>query len=120
MKAIVPLFLCLILCGCYSDQKQRLASCQITDINDPPTPTVGMSSESILFVSASHIELCMQSHGYEIVPSVRFPCSVDAQTPADKIASRTFGQAISPICYAPMNIVSRQIFKLERLFGQVN
>jgi hypothetical protein len=94
--------------------------CQISENNDT-TPKIGMSADGFLSVSASHIQLCMESNGYEIIPNAKFAaCNFDAHTPVDKVASWTYGQAVSPQCYAPMNIVSRQLFKLERLFGQVN
>ena len=118
MRAILAIFLCLFLSGCFADPKQDLASCQLENTslakaNDPN------AAADATFVLSNRVELCMAERGYEIVPQAAPECSNDVGTDVAKEAPHKISQAISARCYAPKGWLMQRVFALEQQFGQL-
>ena len=118
MRAILAIFLCLFLSGCFLDPKQDLASCQLsnTSLAKPSDPNAAAEAT---FVLSNRIELCMAERGYEIVSQAAPECSNDLGTDLTKEAPHKLSQAISAKCYVPKGWIMQQVFALERQLGQL-
>jgi hypothetical protein len=118
MQAILAIFLCLFLSGCFLDPKQDLASCQFTNttLAKPSDPDAAAEAT---FVLSNRIELCMADRGYEIMPQAAPECSNDLGTDLTKEAPHKLRQATSARCYAPKGWIMQQVLAFERQIGQL-
>ncbi len=99
MKGLfVTLPLALVLAGCFSDQKQQLAQCEL----DAQLAHQKLSEPENL--QYEYISMCMAAHGYE-----------------DNIRNKKCGHLPNifedfwrnPYCYAPTTIFGKWVFRLE-------
>ena len=79
----------LLLAGCYSDQRQQLAACQL---QAQSRNRAGETADRAIMQQDSEIELCMGAHGYELIesdcpPFLRFSIGKALATPGS--GSRT-------------------------------
>jgi hypothetical protein len=128
---LVAFAVILTLVGCFSDQKEQAAKCQIsTDRHDPND-----------VLKADNIKLCMRAHGYAFVQA---DCPASVRIPSDsEMAAMAARQGVSPsdtdrynlwtgvhlevfwteqaeepLCYEPFGWGARQSLKLEKLIGK--
>jgi hypothetical protein len=94
-RSVLLLLALLMLSGCWEEQKEQVAECQMEGIKAYP-------SESL--EQGNHIEhlilTCMTAHGYDF-DLLRRLCTVNDQ------------MAANPYCYVPSNPIGRSIFEHE-------
>ena len=108
--------LCLVLAGCYSDQKQQLAVCRV-EIDKQMDSLATETVNERLFISSARITLCMATKGYEVVKLTAPECVGGSSL---NEAMNQYAQALSARCYAPMSWVARRVFDIERKLGNVD
>jgi hypothetical protein len=132
MSRYLILLLALFLTGCYSDQKQQVAACEL-QANQHARTNDDMEIRGR--ESSEETELCMRAHGYELVED---NCSVNLRTgsirsdpeayskasEADKasmnleigkqIARLLDIQKIESECYEPMGWLGKKTLRFER------
>jgi len=74
MSRYLILLFALFLAGCYSDQKQQVAACEL-QANQHARTTDDMEIRAR--ESSEETELCMRAHGYELVED---NCPVNLRT----------------------------------------
>lgn len=129
-KLLPTLPVLLLLAGCYADQEQQLAACQLMYEVGPAATEVDDKQNT------DNIELCMRAQGYEFID----PCSTHAERLPlpDPATYRTLSeqqktlhnievgkmviavealQRREPACYEPMSWMGKQVLQFERRFG---
>jgi hypothetical protein len=95
-SVVLVALLAFPLAGCFADQKQQVASCELEAMHLYP----GKQSVDDLLNIHDYIRTCMQAHGYEFSPS-QSACESSATMVDD------------PSCYAPMSWVGQLLYRLE-------
>ena len=135
MSRYLILLFALFLAGCYSDQKQQVAACEL-QANQHARTNDDMEIRDRK--SSEESELCMRAHGYELVEdncpanlrtgSIRSdPEAYSKASEADKasmnleigkqIARLLDIQKIESECYEPMGWLGKKTLRFERRFG---
>jgi hypothetical protein len=139
VSRFLPLLLALVLSGCYSDQKQEVATCQL-QAKQHTDPNEDVQIQDVK--SSEYIELCMQAHGYEIVedncpvrirtdsvskPDPHFYASLSESEKyklnletGKKLMAIEGIQKIEPACYEPLGWVGKRSLRLEKWLGISN
>lgn len=125
MTRYLTLLFCLTLTGCYSDQRQQLASCELQSKRQ----TQASQSEEVQEKESSDfIELCMRAAGYEF-EGFFCPAHFQMTTLLNRTGTETnleLGRKITTIenvqkivvgCYEPMSWLGKQMLKMERALG---
>jgi hypothetical protein len=88
--------LLLTLSGCFNDQKQQLAKCELEARQYPPR-----SNEAI-----TYINLCMQANGYEW-DRIEKRCTVG------RFDDWSMDELRNPYCYEPTGWLARGLYRLQ-------
>ena len=128
MMRVVPILFCVFLAGCYSDQKQQLASCELqaTKHTQAIRDLEVQNQESSDFV-----ETCMGAGGYEFDDDycpIRFQKRAllkrtgteTNQELGEKLARIEQVQKVVAGCYQPMSWFGKKALNLERMLGQAS
>jgi hypothetical protein len=99
------LLLLIALTGCFDDQKQRLAKCQLEAVQYPPRSVQAVD----------HIRLCMQLNGYdwETPAAVKSGKCVGPPRDLSDLSHYTKDELRNPYCYEPSGWLARLLYRLE-------
>lgn len=92
MRWLLFALVAVALSGCFEDQKQQLAKCELGAKHEYPTETPYWDWKR-------YIELCMRAAGYDLVV-------------ADK-RCKTFPLELDPYCYVPSRPLARWLLRME-------
>jgi hypothetical protein len=126
VSRFLPLLLALLLTGCYSDQKQELASCELEVKRSPPQHYDSVAVQDQ--VESEYLELCMRAKGYEFseeyCPFEWSQAALLKRTGNEtnlelgtKIVAIEQMQKSTVSCYRPMGWVGQKILDVEQRLG---
>jgi hypothetical protein len=121
MRARLALSFLVFLSGCYSDQEQQEAACQLAA--DKFLDEHVKSSDSIgnIIEEGNLTQLCMREHGYAYAETTicveKFPSPPLTALDATMVALTQ--KETSAFCYVPTGWVDRKIYDLEVSLGNV-
>jgi hypothetical protein len=95
MRGWPILLLAVLLCGCFDDQKQQVAACQLEAIHTYPTQQLYVGGDV-----EHYIRTCMTAHGYDF-------------NLFDKRCEVTNTLSANPYCYIPASTIGRWIYSME-------
>jgi len=84
-----------LLCGCFDDQKQQVASCRLEAMRTYPTQQLYVGGNV-----DNYIRTCMMAHGYD-------------WNLMDKKCEVTDTLTANPYCYIPAGAIGRWIYSIE-------
>jgi hypothetical protein len=97
----------LPLAGCFDDQKQAVAKCELETYRTYPNQRTKDTIDA-----ERYLELCMRAAGYNLELAFNKKCQ-----PRLTELGRAFVSADQPYCYVPSSSIGRLIYKIEMSLG---